>query len=250
MASLVPIPAGDITAHYHGLGRKLVLKAEAQIPGHFLAPWFEQDVWTGGLRFSAKAYSGGLGKQPEKKKVSFELELPILLPLPYFNNKSVLVQTASGLFPIDIKYIEWPEPKEDDELTIQLADDPVDPKNNPDQTQRDNIIILPPTDYWLILGGILPIPAKIPKEISSWVKIEFNPEFIKLVDTQIEEGFIKWLISWIKLPAGTDDPQTVNVVTTIRHDILPPVFPPISPVTKIIKPFLVHSMYSYSEKKE
>ncbi|KAH7205553.1 hypothetical protein BKA60DRAFT_655045 [Fusarium oxysporum] len=250
MASLVPIDPKGITAQYHGFGRKLVLHAEGTIPGYFLTPFFEQDIWEGGLRFSVKAYSGGFGKLPKDKDVVFDLELPILLPIPHFNNKSVLVETAFGTSKIIIDYKEWLAPPQNLELAGQAAGGGNASSEDADKKSSQNTIILPPIEHYLIKDGFLPIPARIPKEISSWLKIEFNKEFIKLVDTKFEEGTLIWDIAWVKVPSGPSDPQRVNVITTIKSDILPPILPPLPGITKIIQPYLVYGMYSLSADKE
>ncbi|KAM0552665.1 hypothetical protein ACHAPJ_007762 [Fusarium lateritium] len=251
MASLVPIDPKGITAHYHGLGRKLVLKAEGKIPGYFFLPFFEQDIWEGGLRFSIKAYSGGFAKLPDEQDVKFEFELPILLPIPHFNNRSVLVETAFGTSKINIVYLEWPEPPEDEEVSLKTtAHETAAPTSSSDKKEANTTSILPPKDYFLTDSGTLEINSLIPKELSSWVDIDFNPEFIKLVSTRIDEGFIKWTISWAKIPKGPEDPQRLNVITTIKHDATIPIWPPIPNIIRIIQPYLISRMWLFSDKKE
>ncbi|KAF9776148.1 hypothetical protein IL306_005710 [Fusarium sp. DS 682] len=251
MASLVPIDPKGITAYYHSLGRTLVLKAEGKIPGFFLLPFFEQDIWEGGLRFSVKAYSGGYAKLPDEQDVKFEYELPILLPIPHFNNRSVLVETAFGTSKINIVYLEWPEPPEDEEVAVKTtANETAAPTSNPDKKEANTTSILIPEHKFLTDDGTLEIVALIPKELSSWVDIEFNPEFIKLVTTRIEGGFIKWTIRWAKIPTGPNDPQRLNVITTIKHDATITVWPPIPNIKRIIQPYLISRMWLFSDKKE
>ncbi|KAH7469861.1 hypothetical protein IWW34DRAFT_805503 [Fusarium oxysporum f. sp. albedinis] len=249
MASLVPIDPKGIEAHYHGLGRKLVLKAKGTIPGYFLTPFFEQDIWTGGLRFSVKAYSGGFEKVPKDKEVKFEFELPILLPIPHFNNKSVLVETAFGTSDIKIVYLEWPEDPEDNAVAVQSVEGDAGASGS-ETKEGKNTVILPPIPYVLTDKGLLLLSALIPKELSSGVKIDFNPEYVKLVDTKFENGFIKWDIAWNNIPTGASDPQTVHVITTINHDIKLPVIPPFPSVTIIIQPYIVSRMWMVSDKNE
>ncbi|KAJ4248765.1 hypothetical protein NW762_012603 [Fusarium torreyae] len=179
IASLVPIDPKGITAYYHGLGRKLVLKAEGKIPGCFFLPCFEQDIWYGGLRFSIKAYSGGFAKLPDEQNFKFEFELPILLPVPHFNNRSVLVETAFSTSKINVVYIEWPESPEDEEVSLKItAGETTAPTSNSDKKSANTTSIVTPKDQ-----GTLEIIALVAKELSSWVDIDFNPEFIKLAST-------------------------------------------------------------------
>jgi hypothetical protein len=195
------------------------------------------------------AYSGGFAKLPKEKDVKFEFELPILLPIPHFNNKSVLVETAFGTSEIKIVYLEWPEPPEDNAVAVQSAADDAAASDS-ETKERKNTVVLPPIHLYLTDEGLLLLSALIPKELSSGVKIDFNPEYVKLVDTKFENGFIKWDISWAKIPTGASDPQTVHVITTIKHDINLPVIPPFPSVTIVIQPYIVHRMFMLSDKKE
>ncbi|EXA33993.1 hypothetical protein NW761_010450 [Fusarium oxysporum] len=250
MASLVPIDPKGITAKYHGLTGKLILHAEGKIPGFFLTPFFEQDVWEGGLRFAVKAYSGGFAKLPDEKHVDFTFELPILLPIPHFNNKSVLVETAFGTSEIDIQYLEWAKPPKDISLPLQATgDDTAAPTSNSDKKPANTTTIYPPKDFWLSDKGTLEIIALVPKQLTSLVNIDFNPEFIKLVATSYEGGFIKWTISWAKIPDPENDPQRINVITTIKPEVEIQIWPPI-PHIRFIQPYLIHRMWMLSDQKE
>ncbi|KPM41715.1 hypothetical protein AK830_g4826 [Neonectria ditissima] len=248
MASLVPIQFESLTARYHGLGRKLKLQAKGEIPGYFLTPFFDQEIWEGGLRFSIKAYSGGFGKLPPTKKVEFDFELPILLPIPHFSNKTVIIETAFGVSKVEIEYLEWPEPPADEESVAKtaldaIAPDAIAPTSNPDKKNADITSVLPPIDYFLTDKGTLTLTGLIPKELKSYVDIDFNKEFIKLDTTSVGEGFIKWTVAWNKIPTGADDPQRINVITTIKHDVAIPIWPPISNTTRVIQPYIVSRVW-------
>ncbi|KAH7008971.1 hypothetical protein EDB80DRAFT_841758 [Ilyonectria destructans] len=248
MASLVPIAAEGISAHYHGLGRKLELRAEGEIPGYFLTPFFEQEIWDGGLRFSIKAYSGGYGKLPPTQKVKFNFELPILLPIPHFNNRSVIVETAFGASEIKIEYLEWPEPPKGEESVVKTTLNAIAPTSNPDKKDAEVTSVLPPVEFYLIDSGTLTIPALIPKEVNSYLDIEFNKEFVRLVNTSVDNGFIKWTLEWNKPPTGADDPQRINVTTTTKHEATIAIWPPVPRIIRVIQPYLVHRVWLVSNE--
>ncbi|KAF4430507.1 hypothetical protein FACUT_8873 [Fusarium acutatum] len=250
MASLVPINPKDITAKYHGLTGKLILHAKGKIPGFFLTPFFEQDVWEGGLRFAVKAYSGGFAKLPDEKDVEFDFELPILLPIPNFNNKSVLVETAFGTSEIDIKYPEWAHPPEGIVMSLQATgDDTAATTSNSDNKLANPTTIYPPKDFYLSDKGTLEIIALVPTPLKSLVNIDFNPEFIKLVATSYEGGFIKWTIAWAKIPDHNNDPQHVNVIITIKPEVEITIWPP-PPHPRFIQPYLIHRMWMLKDQEE
>ncbi|CVK95021.1 uncharacterized protein FMAN_13265 [Fusarium mangiferae] len=250
MASPVPIKFSEITATYYRLTGKLMLHAKGTIPGFFLTPSFEQELWIGALKFAVIAYSGGLTKLPHKKEVEFDREFPIHLPIPDFNNKSVLIKTAFGTSDIPIKYVDSDNSTSD--IIVPLlatADDTAAPASNPDKKPGYNTTIRPHKDYYLTDKGTLDITAEVPKQPNSWVNIDFNPEFIKLVAASYEKGFIKWTIAWEKVPDLSHDPQRVSVITTVEPEVKIQIWPPI-PDSKDIQPYLIHRMFMGGDQKE
>ncbi|KAF4960373.1 hypothetical protein FGADI_1020 [Fusarium gaditjirri] len=177
MASLVPIKFSEITAKYYGLTGKLSLHAKGTIPWLFLAPFFDQKLWTGELKFAVNAYSDDFSKPRHEKEVEFDHELAIHLPIPDFNNESVLIETAFGISKVDID------------------------------------------------------------------------KFIKLVAASYENGFIKWTISWDKVPDLAHDLQRVSVITAIEPEVKIKPWPPI-PDPKDIQPYLIHRLWMLSDQKE
>ncbi|KAF5649354.1 hypothetical protein F52700_627 [Fusarium sp. NRRL 52700] len=250
MASLVPIDSKNITAQYQGLTGKLILHAKGKIPGFFLTPFFEQEVWEGGLRFAIKAYSGGFAELPKEQDVDFTFELPILLPIPHFNSTSVLVETAFGTSEIEIQYLDWAKPPVEISVSIQATgDDTAALTSNPDGKPANSTTIYPPKDHFLSDKGTLDILALVPKPLKSLVQIDFNPEFIKLVATSYEEGFIKWTIAWAKIPNHENDPQRVNVIITIKPEVEITIWPP-PPHPRFIQPYLIRRMWMLKDQQE
>ncbi|RSL96473.1 hypothetical protein CEP52_011468 [Fusarium oligoseptatum] len=246
MASLVPISPKGISAQYHGLGRYLELKAEGEIPGFFFTPFFEREVWAGGLRFSIKAFAGGAGKTPPSKNVNISYKLPIVLPIDHFNNKSVLVETAYGTSEIKIEYIGWPEAPQGTELAVNSkTSDGVTAARDEANKIHTITTVLPPIESHLSDDGTLSITAVIPKEAQSLLDIEFNSEFLKLVTSSVGDGLMKWEVKWAKLPVGKDNPQLVNVITTT--DITIPILPPVKEITKVIQPHIVYRVRVVTE---
>lgn len=248
MASLVPIAPEGISAQYHGQGRYLELKAVGEIPGFFFTPFFEREVWAGGLRFSIKAFSGGAGKTPPSKDMDISFKLPILLPIDHFNNKTVLVETAYGTSEVKIEYIGWPEPPHGTEVSVNSkAADGV--TTTSDQAKKIDTIttVLPPIRSLLSDEGTLSITAVIPKEAKPLLDIEFNSDFLKLVTSSVGEGLIKWELKWVKPPVGKDNPQLVNVITTTKWDITVPILPPVKEITKVIQPYIVYRVWLVTE---
>ncbi|KPM40510.1 hypothetical protein AK830_g6037 [Neonectria ditissima] len=217
MASLVEVPADQITARYYGLGRYLELTAKGSVPSFVLPPFFQQEQFFGGLLYSIRAFSGGI--PPEHSKpgpdTPFDITSPklqIFLPLLHFNSKTVLVETAKGTWEIPITYIGWPGPSDDEDKT---SDNAANGNINAGQQYSD---VLPPIKESLLDGAQLKIVAQIPKTVGpakAWVKASYNPTFFKLVDSTHEDGSITWTFEWAKLPTGPgESPQLIEVITT------------------------------------
>jgi hypothetical protein len=249
MASLVPIKFSELTARYQGLNGKLVLHAKGKIPGFFLKPFFEQEIWVGALKFAVMAYSGGLSKLPHEKDVEFDFELPIHLPIHDFNNETILIKTAFGISEVKIEYLDWAKPTTDLTASLLAAVDDITLASNPDKKSGYNTIIRPPKHFYLSDTGNLEIIAEVPKQPNASVNIDFNPNFVKLVSASYEKGFIKWTIAWENVPDLAHDPQRVSVITTIPPEVTIPIWPPI-PDPKDIQPYLIHRLFMLSDQKE
>ncbi|KAF5550397.1 hypothetical protein FNAPI_7732 [Fusarium napiforme] len=249
MASLVPIKFSELTARYQGLNGKLVLHAKGKIPGFFLKPFFDQEIWVGALKFAVLAYSGGLSKLPHEKEVEFDYELPIHLPIHDFNNETVLIKTAFGISEIKIEYLDWAKPTTDLTASLLAAVDDLTLASNPDKKAGYTTTIRPYEDRYLSDDGRLDITAEVPTKPDATVKIDFNPAFIKLVNSSYEKGSIKWTIAWEKVPDLAHDPQLVSVITTIPPDVKIQIWPPI-PDPKDIQPYRIHRLFMLSDQKE
>ncbi|KAF5974705.1 hypothetical protein FCOIX_8122 [Fusarium coicis] len=249
MASLVPIKLSELTATYQGLNGKLLLHAKGKIPGFFLKPYFEQEIWVGALKFAVMAYSAGLSKLTHEKVVEFDFELPIHLPIHDFNNETVLIKTAFGISEIKIEYLDWAKPTDSTVPLQSTIDDISALAINPDNKPGYNTIIRPPKHFYLSDTGSLEIAAEVPEQPNSSVNIDFNPNFIKLVSSSYEKGFIKWTIAWENVPDLAHDPQRVSVITTIPPDVKIQIWPPI-PDPKDIQPYLIHRLFMLSDQKE
>ncbi|RBQ72310.1 hypothetical protein FVER14953_13664 [Fusarium verticillioides] len=249
MASLVPIKFSELTAKYQGLNGKLLLNAKGKIPGFFLKPFFDQEIWVGALKFAVLAYSGGLSKLPHEKEVEFDFELPIHLPIHDFNNETVLIKTAFGISEIKIEYLDWAKPTTDLTASLLAAVDDITLASNPDKKSGYNTIIRPPKHFYLSDTGNLEITAEVPKQPNVSVNIDFNPNFIRLVSSSYEKGFIKWTIAWKNVPDLSHDPQRVSVITTIPPEVKIQIWPPI-PDPKDIQPYLIHRLFMLSDQKE
>ncbi|KAL0940055.1 uncharacterized protein CTRU02_206665 [Colletotrichum truncatum] len=204
MAPLAPIPGSDISALYDTPSRQLILSAVGTLPGIWFTPFFKQEPFAGGLRFSLQAFTGGF-HPPPKRSFDIAEKFQIDLPIPHFNNKSVLVETGLGRFTIDIKYTGF-------------GSDSV-PSSEPDGNNfRD---VLPPIQKFLTGDAELFITAQIPKtEPSGKASVEpsFNPQFLKLVDSIYEDGAINWTFQWAELPLGEDqNPQLIEIITTVSN---------------------------------
>ncbi|KAF5602673.1 uncharacterized protein FSUBG_7548 [Fusarium subglutinans] len=248
MASLVPIKFSELTAKYQGLNGKLLLHAKGKIPGFYLKPFFEQELWIGALKFAVMAYSGGLSKLPHEKDVEFDFELPIHLPIDDFNNESVLIKTAFGISEVKIDYLDWAKPTD---ITVPLlaAVDDLTLAGNTDKKPSYTTTIRPVKDIYLADEGRLEITAEVPKQPDSSVNIDFNPYFIKLVAASYEKGSIKWTIKWEKVPDLAHDPQRVSVITITPFEIKIQPWPPI-PDPKDIQPYRIHRLFMGSDQKE
>ncbi|KAJ0343520.1 hypothetical protein COL154_009082 [Colletotrichum chrysophilum] len=214
MASLIPVKESDISIVYNSNTRELVLAAKGEIPKVFLTPFFKQEsVLNTGLTFSIRAFAGGF--PPQKGEKSFEIKhsVHINLPLPHFNNKTVLIETASGNFSVEIKYTGF-------------GPGPVVRGDNGSEEGTTYQDVLPPIKRFLPADQPLRITANIPKvEAPSRVNIEpsYNPEFLELIHSTVQEGSISWTFKWKKLPTEEGaNPQLIDVTTHQYNGLVGP----------------------------
>ncbi|KAJ0333913.1 hypothetical protein COL922a_010249 [Colletotrichum nupharicola] len=127
MASLIPVKESDISIFYNSNTRLL------------------ESVLNTGLTFSIRAFAGGF--PPQKGEKSFEIKhsVHINLPLPHFNNKTVLIEPS------------------------------------------------------------------------------YNPEFLELIHSTVQEGSISWTFKWKKLPTEEGaNPQLIDVTTHQYNGLVGP----------------------------
>lgn len=237
MASPVSVPASAIKATYYGgfgLGY-LQLSAKGEVSAVTFTPFFRREPLAGGLLFSLVAYWGGLlpeGTKPSPKPFDISNKFKISLPQPHFNNTSVLVETLSGTYTIPIEYIVG-------------GPGPVKPPGkDSNDSSADNLAItgdvLPPIDRPMLADGELVIKATVPKIAGfnrAYVRPSFNPEFLKLVNSEIDNEDISWTFTWNKLPTGeNENPQLINITTTQLPSELGPGY---ARQTRIVQGYIV-----------
>jgi len=217
MASLVSVPAADIKAFYHAdEGHYLELIAEGVLPSWVLSPFFKREPWAGGLFFSLRSFSGGLGPSHEKPFKATFIE-HILLPQPGFNSTSVLVETALGRFNIpiipansaDAPGFAASEQKDASAVTATILED-----------------VLPPIKVALTGGEPLVIPAAVPEHKGDgkkgYVEVSFNDVYFKMTNAGISDKTLDWTFQWAKFPEGKMNPQLINVTTSTWNGMVGP----------------------------
>ncbi|KAJ0300842.1 hypothetical protein Brms1b_012622 [Colletotrichum noveboracense] len=198
MASLIPVKESDISIVYNSNTRELVLAAKGEIPKVFLTPFFKQEsVLNTGLTFSIRAFAGGF--PPQKGEKSFEIKhsVHINLPLPHFNNKTVLIETASGNFSVEIKYTGF-------------GPGPVVRGDNGSEEGTTYQDVLPPIKR-----------SSPPSRVN--IEPSYNPEFLELIRSTVQEGSISWTFKWKKLPTEEGaNPQLIDVTTHQYNGLVGP----------------------------
>ncbi|KAF4808253.1 hypothetical protein CGCSCA5_v012537 [Colletotrichum siamense] len=214
MAFLVPIKESDISIAYNSNHHVLVLEAKGEVPKVWLTPFFQQETLFGGLSFSIRDHATGLGpSKGETRPFDIRLDVPVNLPLPHFNNKSVLIETASGSFNIDIKYNGF-------------APGPVIRGGKDGEEGTTTKSVLPPIQEFLPADQPLRITAQIPKvEPPASVNIEpsYNPKFLELIHSTAQQGSVSWTFKWKELPTekGTN-PQLIEITTHQYNGLVGP----------------------------
>ncbi|KAK3371077.1 hypothetical protein B0T24DRAFT_578117 [Lasiosphaeria ovina] len=215
MSQLIPVPKSAVSVRYHGLGRFLRVHVKTVLSSIILSPFIQQESRPGGLKFSTRGFYSGYQSGVEVP-VEFKFDLPILLPIPRFDNKTVLVETSLGTHTIAIEYVEWPAPPSDGDDSSATVDATAATETKQVPARTD---VLPTEERLLHDHGSLVISAKIPPPLfpdgGDSVDISFNKDFIKVDTARIVDGSIAWTIKWATVPKGDgEDPQPLSVTTT------------------------------------
>jgi len=234
---LIPFSPPRIEALYDTKFKLLIVTLKGEIDGFWLgASLSRDDHFVGGLKFLFEGYPGGLGEKP-KQLIELKYELHINLPLDHFNSKSVLVETGTATYTVEIHYTGL-GPKTSSDVaavgTASVEDDVINKLNNLRISS-----VLPPIKKYLPGDAELTISARVPLETPSSVDIRFDPEFLEIVSSGIVNGEIVWALKWVKFPTKDDSPQLVDV-DTIRGIPLPES----NPITasKVIQGYIVYAV--------
>ncbi|OBS29458.1 hypothetical protein FPOA_03395 [Fusarium poae] len=247
MAALVPFPKSGLSATYSPWTKTLYLEAKGKVPGYLGGAFIRREDWDGGLRFSLRAFPLLFPEgfpPPSPKQIDATLKVPIQLPISWLNSKSVLFETANGVYNIPIKYLLAGVGPEDEPKNGLTASNGQTDDQSSEQSDEGRVIgsVLTPIQVPLAAEANYRISARIPPSQEGAivplpsVKISFNNEFIKLVDSSYEGGSIVWDIAWQKLPTeeGTN-PQAVDVTTSIPHTQ----FGGLTTWSRVIQPYTV-----------
>lgn len=79
----------------------------------------------------------------------------------------------------------------------------------------------------------------IPKERNSRLDIEFNPDFVRVINVGISQGYINWIVNWAKVLTVEDNLQIFNVITTTKAEVWPAIYPPYPNISKVIQPYII-----------
>ncbi|KAK1519564.1 uncharacterized protein CCOS01_11215 [Colletotrichum costaricense] len=223
MASL--LSATDIGAVYESKTHQLVLTAQAN--GLIINAKFARLEFFGGLKFALEGFFGGPGPVGPEDITPVTTPFPITLPLPHFNNKTVLVETADGPKTIEIKY------------TGLKGTAPADLSKDL-KIQNTNIgSVLTPINLHLPAEGETSFTAVIPKPEGDYqisVVPSFNEDLLRLVNATVRNGVVTYTFRWAKTPTGDQNPQLINLTTSYYNGITGPA----AHTTSIIQGYLVH----------
>ncbi|SPJ77018.1 uncharacterized protein FTOL_06245 [Fusarium torulosum] len=242
MAALVPFPQSGLSATYSPWSNTLLVKAQGEVPGYLAGAFIKREDWVGGLRFSLRAFPLIFPENfppPGPKKIDATLKVQIHLPLSWLNSKTVLFETAGAEYNVNIEYLlEGVGPVDSPKKSPSSNDE----AGGQDHGGRIIGSVLTPIKVLLGAGGSYRISARVPIPESAAlaplpsVKISFNSEFIKLVDSSHVGDSIVWDVAWEKLPTGEgQNPQSVDVTTSIPHTE----FGGLTNWTRIIQPYTV-----------
>ncbi|RGP70105.1 hypothetical protein FSPOR_4217 [Fusarium sporotrichioides] len=249
MAAFVPFPESGLSATYSPWTKTLLLEAKGKVPGYLAGAFIQREDWVGGLRFSLRAFPLLFPEgfpPPSPKQIDATLKVPIQLPLSWLNSKTVLFETANGVYNITIEYLlEGVGPAHPPKNGLTSSNGNGQSNGQTDgQTDGGRIIgsVLTPINVPLTGGATYRISARVPAPQQGAivplpsVKISFDSEFIKLVDSYHTGDSIIWDITWAKLPTEEGkNPQSVDVTTSIPHTQ----FGGLTTWTRIVQPYTV-----------
>ncbi|MCJ1246490.1 hypothetical protein MMC30_003698 [Trapelia coarctata] len=220
MSFLVPCELSGLAALYETKTHTLIITAKGEAPGWYIGPFIEPEPhWVGGLKFSLRAYAGGLGKHPDMKPFEVTYKMPIILPNPVVIGKEVIIATANNPhgFVVPIRYTGL---KEDGSTSVITSDNSDAPNLS---------VVLPPiTIYVPGEGKPFQITAADAGAHGS-VRVCYNKAAIKLEDAGIEGNNIKWVFEATKL--GETNIEVTSMIFEQAH-------PAWAPLMKI-QPYLV-----------
>jgi hypothetical protein len=203
MGFLGSIPAANLRAAYNVNTKRLTLYAEGVVMGATYGFNFRRDSFMGGLKFSLMAWTGPLtGKeQPYDFKQAFYINMP----LPHFNNKTVLIETSN--YPdgkeVEIEYLGLIQPGSnltsapDTEKAVDSAKDEA-AVSLTQGTAKLNVLFKEPFN--------IEASCRVPEQGA--VKIDYDDTILELVTAGIDDKNIVWTFNSLK----TGDTQIV--VTT------------------------------------
>ena len=219
MSFLVACELSGLAALYDTKTHSLIITAKGEAPGWYLGPFIEPETLVGGLKFSLRAFAGGLGPHPEMKPFDVTYKMPIILPNPVITGKEVIIATANNPhgFVVPIRY-------------TGLNGDGSTSAHKPEAADATNIFIVlkPITIYVPGEGYPFQLSAADAGPHGS-VRLSYNKAAIKMDEAGIEGKNITWVFEATKLG------ETLVEVTTI---VFAEAHPSWAPLTKI-QPYLV-----------
>jgi len=250
VGNIISFPASGISATYDGQKQELKLTAAGRVPGVMLDPRFEREDWMGGLKYALTAFFTGLGGPRPDRDISVSYKESIALPKQRFNSATVLVETASGVNSIPIKYLNTPGP--DPAPTPNTKPDASSSGNqNTSNTtggktptpSGPNLIstqLLAPIELWLPKDKQIKISATIAKDLDlgSSTSPKFNSKYLQLVDASIRESVITWTFQWAKVPEADVATPIVEITTSVLN----PKSGPDARTVNTIQGYVIHSV--------
>lgn len=214
--SLVPLSEKDIHAEYVANTKTLEVIAKGEFPAIVVGIFFQRDLFAGGIKLSLVGYYGGIPGGPHELEATFTEH--ISLPVPHFNNKTIIVETKDGTYEIPIHYSGFgPSPVNGNTIPVPLSA----LKDNKDNTITT---VLPPIPILLPGGKTATVKARVPEKLPlNSVNTKFNETFIRVLNAGFSDGQIWWTFKWEKLPLGEgENPQLFEVVTESFNGVMPP----------------------------
>ena len=209
----MPCSAAEIHAIYITNQQVLKVTAKGECPDWYIGPFIEQDEhWVGGLKFSLRSYAGGLGTTGKSKPFQVEYPMPIHLPSPVINSKTITFQTADSSGPgydikIDYAGLRVINPEDS---TNGAPDNSKGGVTNTTDTSGDQQMarVLGPKHILVEEGKDFHITASF--DAKDDVNIQFNPSTVQLKNASIHE---KLNIVWT-FEAKAKGTSVIEVTTT------------------------------------